>query len=136
MKVVFTNGVFDVLHRGHVHYLSKARSFGNWLIVAVNSDSSVRKLKKGEGRPFNCLEDRMAVLAELSCVDEVLHFDEPTPELLIVKKHPDVLVKGGDWTVDRIAGAKEVLGWGGKVITIPYLKGCSDTELFDRIKGT
>lgn len=135
MKVVFTNGVFDVIHRGHIAYLSRARKLGNWLLVALNSDASARRLNKGNGRPVNSLEDRLAVVAELSCVDEVVFFEEDTPALLIEKRKPDVLVKGGDWSVDTIIGAKETLARGGKVYSIPLLNGYSDTELFRKIRS-
>lgn len=134
--MVMTNGVFDLIHRGHIAYLSKARKLGHWLVVALNSDASARRLNKGCGRPINSLEDRMAVVAELSCVDEVACFDEDTPLALIEKRRPDVLVKGGDWTVDRIVGAKETLARGGKVYSIPLLNGYSDTEIFKKIKAT
>ena len=119
-KRVFTNGVFDVLHRGHVTYLAEARTFGESLIVAVNSDASVRRLGKGGDRPINTLEDRMAVLAALECVSLVTWFDEDTPLQRILEAHPDVLVKGGDWPIDKIVGGAEVKNWGGSVHAIAF----------------
>ncbi|MCG6871529.1 MAG: D-glycero-beta-D-manno-heptose 1-phosphate adenylyltransferase [Gammaproteobacteria bacterium] len=116
--LVFTNGCFDILHRGHVAYLEEARELGGSLLVALNSDASVRALK-GEGRPVNPLEDRLAVLAALACVDAVTYFDQPTPLALIQRVRPDHLVKGGDWPVERIVGAAEVAAWGGQVHSIP-----------------
>jgi D-glycero-beta-D-manno-heptose 1-phosphate adenylyltransferase len=117
---VFTNGVFDVLHRGHVTYLAQARALGNSLIVALNSDASVRRLGKGEDRPINALEDRMAVIGALECVSLVTWFDEDTPLQRILEAHPDVLVKGGDWAIDNIVGGAEVRSWGGSVHAIAF----------------
>ena len=131
-KIIFTNGCFDILHVGHVRYLKKARSLGDWLIVGVNSDSSVRKLK-GPGRPVNSEKERMEVLAALKAVDEVRLFSEPTPENLIRKIRPDILVKGGDWKIKDIVGAKEVLDWGGKVKRISFIKGRSSTRVINRL---
>ncbi|MDP1680451.1 MAG: D-glycero-beta-D-manno-heptose 1-phosphate adenylyltransferase [Burkholderiales bacterium] len=132
--LVFTNGCFDILHRGHVTYLAQARALGASLIVGVNSDASVKRLGKGDDRPINCQEDRMMVLAALEAVSLVTLFDEDTPLNLILEAHPDILVKGGDWDVNRIVGAKEVLAWGGQVHSIPFLHQRSTTELVDRIR--
>ena len=133
--LVFTNGVFDLLHRGHVTYLAQARALGASLVVAVNSDASVRRLGKGEDRPINTEEDRMAVLAALECVSLATCFDEDTPLLSILAAHPDVLVKGGDWSVDRIVGAAEVRGWGGSVHSIPFLFQRSTTATLARVRS-
>lgn len=133
-RVVFTNGCFDILHAGHVSYLKKARAMGNKLIVGINSDDSVRRLK-GDDRPVNSLEDRMSVLSELECVNEVIPFDEDTPEELIKRVHPDVLVKGDDYTIDKIAGADFVMSYGGEVKTIPLLEGRSTTKIISIMKG-
>ena len=113
--LVFTNGVFDILHRGHVTYLEQARALGQSLVVALNSDASARRLGKGEDRPINALEDRLAVAAALESVSLVTWFDEDTPLQRILACRPQHLVKGGDWSADRIAGASEVAAWGGKV---------------------
>jgi rfaE bifunctional protein nucleotidyltransferase chain/domain len=118
--LVFTNGVFDVLHRGHVTYLAESRALGESLIVALNSDSSVKRLGKGADRPVNPLEDRLAVVAALESVSLVTWFEEDTPLSLILNCRPDVLVKGGDWPVDQIVGAREILGGGGTVKSIPF----------------
>jgi len=134
--LVFTNGVFDLLHRGHVTYLAQARAMGRSMLVAVNSDASVRRLGKGADRPINRCEDRMAVLAALACVDWVTWFDEDTPLALILAVRPDVLVKGGDWAVDAIVGAREVRNWGGEVRAIPFLHQRSTTETLRRIRDT
>lgn len=133
---VFTNGCFDLLHRGHVAYLEEAAALGASLIVGVNSDASVRRLAKGEGRPINPLEDRMAVLAALACVSLVVPFEDDTPLVLINEIRPDHLVKGGDWTPDRIVGAKEVRAAGGQVHSIPFRFARSTTSLIRRIKDT
>lgn len=133
--VVFTNGVFDILHRGHVTYLSQARALGASLIVAINGDASVRRLGKGPDRPINTLMDRMAVIAALECVDVVCAFDTDTPLELILECRPDILVKGGDWPVEKIVGAAEVLGWGGQVHSIPFLHERSTTALVQRIRS-
>lgn len=133
--VVFTNGVFDILHRGHVTYLAQARALGASLIVAVNSDASVRRLGKGDDRPINHQDDRMAVLAALACTDLVTVFDDDTPLGLILAARPDVLVKGGDWPVERIVGASEVKGWGGSVHSIPFEFERSTTSLLERIRS-
>jgi rfaE bifunctional protein nucleotidyltransferase chain/domain len=135
-KRVFTNGVFDVLHRGHVTYLAQARALGASLIVAVNADASVRRLGKGEDRPINMLDDRMAVIASLECVSLVTWFDEDTPLQRIVEAHPDVLVKGGDWAIDKIVGGAEVRSWGGSVHAIPFQYERSTTAMLTRIRDT
>jgi D-glycero-beta-D-manno-heptose 1-phosphate adenylyltransferase len=133
--LVFTNGCFDVLHRGHVTYLAQARAFGASLIVGVNSDASVKRLGKGDDRPVNCEEDRMAVLAALEAVSLVVPFDEDTPLQLILACRPDVLVKGGDWTPENIVGGREVQGWGGTVHSIPFLHERSTTALLNKIRA-
>jgi len=133
--MVFTNGCFDVLHRGHVTYLAQARALGAALVVGVNSDASVKLLGKEGDRPVNPLDDRMAVLAALESVSLLVPFDEGTPLNLILACRPDVLVKGGDWQVDRIVGAREVLGWGGKVHSIPFLHERSTTALLNKIRA-
>ena len=132
--LVFTNGVFDLLHRGHVTYLARARALGAALLVAVNSDGSVRRLNKGAERPLNPLADRVAVLAALECVDAATWFDEDTPESLIGACRPDVLVKGGDWPLERIAGAAGVLARGGKVLSIPFEHERSTTALIAKLR--
>jgi len=134
--LVFTNGVFDVLHRGHVTYLAQARAMGASLLVALNSDASARRLGKGAGRPLNPLADRLAVVAALAAVSAVTWFDEDTPEALVGACRPDVLVKGGDWPVERIAGAKSVLARGGRVVSIPFEHERSTTALVQRIRGS
>ena len=132
--LVFTNGCFDILHRGHVTYLAQARALGASLLVAANTDASVKRLGKGDERPINTLADRMAVLASLECVSLVTWFDEDTPIERILESRPDVLVKGGDWPADRIVGGREVLGWGGAVHSIPFIHQRSTTALVDKIK--
>jgi D-glycero-beta-D-manno-heptose 1-phosphate adenylyltransferase len=134
--LVFTNGVFDVLHRGHVTYLSRARALGASLLVALNSDASARRLGKGADRPLNALADRLAIVAALEAVSAVTWFDEDTPEALISACRPDVLVKGGDWPVERIAGGAGVLARGGRVVSIPVEHERSTTALVQRIRGT
>jgi rfaE bifunctional protein nucleotidyltransferase chain/domain len=134
--LVFTNGVFDILHRGHVTYLDRARALGASLLVALNSDVSAQRLGKGPGRPLNALADRLAVAAALAAVSAVTWFDEDTPERLIDACRPDVLVKGGDWPVERIAGAAGVLARGGRVVSIPFEHERSTTALVQRIRGT
>ena len=133
--LVFTNGVFDILHRGHVTYLAEARALGAALAVALNSDASVRRLGKGDGRPINPLEDRAAVVAALEAVGLVTWFDEDTPLARIVECHPDHLVKGGDWTPERMVGAREVAAWGGHVHSIPFRHDRSTTSLLSRIRS-
>jgi rfaE bifunctional protein nucleotidyltransferase chain/domain len=133
--LVFTNGVFDILHRGHVTYLAQARDLGAALVVALNSDESVRRLDKGSDRPVNRLEDRLAVIAALESVDQVTWFEEDTPLECILQCHPEVLVKGGDWPLDKIVGAKEVTRWGGSVHSIPFEFQHSTTALLSRIRN-
>ena len=132
--LVFTNGVFDILHRGHVTYLARARALGAALLVALNSDASVRRLNKGSDRPLNPLADRLAVVAALQCVDAVTWFEDDTPESLIAACRPQVLAKGGDWSVERIVGAQGVLARGGKVVSIPFEYERSTTGLLQRIR--
>lgn len=134
--LVFTNGVFDVLHRGHVTYLAQSRALGAGLLLALNSDDSVRRLGKGPDRPINPLEDRLTVVAALECVDLVTWFDADTPLDLILTCRPDVLVKGGDWPVEKIVGGKEVKSWGGAVHSIPFEFERSTTALISRIRNT
>jgi len=133
--LVFTNGVFDILHRGHVTYLARARALGAALLVALNSDASARRLDKEPGRPINALEDRLAVVAALGAVDAVTWFDGDTPEALIAACRPEVLVKGGDWPRERIVGGREVLARGGQVVSIPFEHERSTTALVRRIRG-
>jgi len=132
--LVFTNGCFDILHRGHVTYLAQARALGPALIVAANSDASVRRLGKGEDRPVNPLGDRMALLAALECVTLVTWFDEETPLARILDCRPDILVKGGDWPVETIVGYREVTAWGGSVRSIPFVHQRSTTALLKKIR--
>ena len=134
--LVFTNGVFDILHRGHVTYLAQARALGASLVVALNGDASARRLGKGAERPINPLADRLAIVAALAAVSAVTWFDEDTPEALIGACHPDVLAKGGDWPVEKIAGAPGVLARGGRVMSIPFEHERSTTALVQRIKGS
>jgi len=133
--LVFTNGCFDVLHRGHVTYLAQSRALGASLVVGVNSDASVKRLGKGDGRPVNTQEDRMSVLAALESVSLVVPFDEDTPLELILACRPDILAKGGDWSPDKIVGAREVQGWGGKVNSIPFIHERSTTALLKKIRS-
>jgi len=132
-KTAFTNGVFDILHEGHIFSLSQAAKEADYLIVGLNADSSVKRLK-GENRPVNGQDSRAMVLASLLIVDAVVLFEEDTPLELIKLIMPDVLVKGGDYTVDQVAGAKEVMANGGKVIINPVLKGFSTTDLINQIR--
>jgi len=131
-KVVFTNGVFDLLHKGHIFSLSQAAKQGDVLIIGLNADSSVKRLK-GENRPINDQDARALLLASLILVDAVVIFEEDTPLKLITSVLPDVLVKGGDYTVDEIAGAKEVIANGGKVVINPILDGFSTTAIINAI---
>ncbi len=133
--VVFTNGCFDILHRGHIAYLEEAASFGKSLVIGVNSDASVRRLEKGRGRPVNPLEDRLAVLAALGCVALVTPFDDDTPLALIEQVRPEHLVKGGDWPPEKIVGADVVKAYGGQVHSIPFRHDRSTTELLKRIRS-
>lgn len=132
-QIVMTNGCFDLLHVGHINYLIKARSLGDRLIIAVNDDESVRKLK-GDARPINSVENRMAVLATLACVDWVVAFNEDTPEALISLFSPDILIKGGDYTEEQIAGAAFVRKSGGEVVILPFEEGCSTSAMLQKIK--
>jgi rfaE bifunctional protein nucleotidyltransferase chain/domain len=133
--VVFTNGCFDLLHPGHVAYLEEARSLGDALIVAVNTDTSVARLNKGPGRPCTPEIDRARVLAALACVDRVVLFDEDTPLTLITLLQPDVLVKGGDYQRHEIVGREVVEARGGRVLTLPFLPGYSTSALIGRIRS-
>ena len=132
--LVFTNGCFDIVHRGHVTLLAQARALGQSLLVALNTDASVKRLGKGSDRPVNALADRLAVIAALDCVTLVTRFDEDTPIERVVECRPDVLVKGGDWPVDKIVGHSEVAGWGGKTVSIPFIHQKSTTALLDKIR--
>ena len=132
--MVFTNGVFDILHRGHVTYLAQARALGASLLVAVNSDTSVKRLGKGDERPLNSQQDRIAVLAALASTDLVTWFDEDTPLSLIIACKPDVLAKGGDWKPADIVGSGEVLGRGGAVHSIPFEHERSTSALLAKIR--
>lgn len=132
-KIVFTNGTFDLLHLGHVDYLQKAKKQGDVLVVGVNSDKSVKSYKD-PSRPVNPEKDRLRLISALECVDYAVLFSDPTPLKLINNLHPDVLVKGADWKVSQIAGAKEVLSWGGSVKRIKLVKGKSTTSLIKKIK--
>lgn len=132
--VVFTNGCFDILHRGHVSYLADAAELGDKLIIGLNSDQSVTRLK-GQDRPIQDEDSRALILASLEVVDMVVLFEEDTPAELITSVLPDVLVKGGDYTIDQIAGAQEVMQSGGKVITIPIVEGYSTTSIEKKLKS-
>ncbi|MBP5400980.1 MAG: D-glycero-beta-D-manno-heptose 1-phosphate adenylyltransferase [Bacteroidales bacterium] len=131
-KVVFTNGCFDVLHRGHVTYLAKARDLGDCLVVGLNSDASVKRLK-GENRPLNNENDRALLLAALSFVDYIIIFEEDTPKNLIEQVKPNILVKGGDYQIDNIVGADFVMKNGGQVLTIPFVDGYSSTKIIQAL---
>lgn len=133
--LVFTNGVFDILHRGHVTCLAQAAALGKSLVIALNTDASVRRLGKGDDRPINVLEDRAAVIAALACTSLVTWFDEDTPLALIEQVLPDVLVKGGDWLTTQIVGADQVLARGGRVCSIPFEHQRSTTALLGRIRS-
>ena len=133
--IVFTNGVFDLLHRGHVTCLARAREHGASLIVALNSDDSVRRLGKDVDRPINRLADRLAVIAALQSVDLVTYFEEDTPLELILQLKPDLIVKGGDWEPSQIVGNKEAPDWGGKVVSIPFEHQISTTETLKKIRA-
>ncbi len=133
--LVFTNGVFDILHRGHASYLSQARSLGASLVVGVNSDASVKMLGKGDDRPINSESDRLALLAALESVDMAVLFTEQTPVNLIQKIRPDIYVKGGDYEIDTLAETQLVKTWGGKAIAIPFLYERSTTSLLGKIRS-
>jgi len=130
-KLVFTNGCFDILHRGHIYYLSRARALGDILVVGLNTDTSVSKLK-GPGRPLNDEQARAEVLGGLAFVDHIILFSEETPLKLISHLKPDVLIKGGDYRKEDIVGYDEVRSWGGRVETIPLLEGYSSTSIIDK----
>jgi len=132
--IVFTNGCFDILHAGHVAYLEEARALGDRLVVAINTDDSVTRLK-GAGRPVNSLERRAAVLAALSAVDWVVAFAEDTPENLLTALQPEVLVKGGDYTTETVVGAEIVMGYGGKVTVLSLVDGVSTTKIVDQLRS-
>jgi len=133
--LVFTNGVFDILHRGHASYLAQARALGASLVVGVNSDTSVKMLGKGDDRPINTEADRQALLAALSSVDMTVLFVEQTPVNLIAKIHPDIYVKGGDYDIDSLEETRLVKTWGGKAIAIPFLYERSTTALLGKIRN-
>jgi D-beta-D-heptose 7-phosphate kinase/D-beta-D-heptose 1-phosphate adenosyltransferase len=133
--VAFTNGCFDILHQGHIYSLSQAANEADYLIVAVNSDASVKRLGKGDNRPINNEESRAILLAALSIVDAVIIFDEDTPQQLIATLLPDVLVKGGDYTIEQIAGSKEVIANGGSVVINKIVEGFSTTNIIHKIQG-
>lgn len=132
--LVFTNGCFDILHRGHVTYLAQARALGKTLLVALNSDASVKRLNKGPERPLNTLADRMAVVAALASVSWVTWFEEDTPLETIVMLRPDLLVKGGDWAIEQMVGAREVQAYGGQVHSIPFQFDRSTTALVNKLR--
>jgi rfaE bifunctional protein nucleotidyltransferase chain/domain len=132
--LVFTNGCFDILHRGHVTLLAQARALGQSMVVALNSDASVKRLGKGDDRPVNALADRLAVMASLECVSLVTWFEEDTPLERILACRPEILVKGGDWPVDKIVGNSQVAGWGGKTVSIPFIHQKSTTALLEKIR--
>lgn len=134
MTVVFTNGVFDILHPGHVRYLQAARAFGDKLIVAINSDRSVRVLQKAPDRPINSENERAEVLRALACVDEVVIFDEDTPHEIITRIQPDILVKGADWGENAIVGRDVVEARGGRVVRIPLAEGYSTTKILEKVR--
>ena len=134
--MVFTNGVFDILHRGHVSYLAAARALGACLVVGLNSDASARGLGKGDDRPLNRELDRACVLGALQAVDAVLLFDEPTPLALLRHCRPDLYVKGGDYEIEKLAETELVRSWGGRALALPFVPGYSTTRLVQRIGGT
>ncbi len=134
-KIVFTNGCFDILHPGHVDYLTKARDLGDFLVLGLNTDNSVRRLNKAPNRPINTEASRACVLAALMCVDLIILFDEETPLELITFLKPNVLVKGNDWKVEDIVGYDFIISNGGAVLNIPLLEGFSTTKLIEKING-
>jgi rfaE bifunctional protein nucleotidyltransferase chain/domain len=131
-RVVFTNGCFDLIHPGHISYLQQARQLGDLLVVAINSDASVRRLK-GDKRPILNQQERALILAALEMVDYVTFFEEDTPQQIIAALQPDILVKGGDWSLDQIVGRQEVEAAGGQVLALPYVAGVSTTDIVNRI---
>ena len=135
-RVIFTNGVFDVLHRGHVSYLAQARALGDRLVVGLNTDASARRLNKGPDRPLNNEADRAWVMAALESVSAVTWFDEDTPMALIETLRPDVIVKGGDYDMDRLPESALVKSWGGQALALPFVSGYSTTQLVTRIRAT
>ena len=135
-RIVFTNGVFDLMHRGHVTYLEEAAALGDRLVIGLNSDASVKRLGKGTDRPLNDQDSRATVLSALRCVDAVVIFDEDTPLDLITSVRPDVLVKGGDWSPERIVGADLVKAAGGSVHSLPLVEGFSTTALLEKIRAS
>ncbi|MFZ4613096.1 MAG: D-glycero-beta-D-manno-heptose 1-phosphate adenylyltransferase [Bacteroidia bacterium] len=135
LSVVFTNGCFDILHRGHVQYLYDAANLGDKLIVAVNSDNSVKQLNKGDNRPINTEQDRAFILAALEYVSAVTIFDDPTPLPLIEKVKPDVLVKGADYSPSQVIGKDFVESYGGKLVLIPFVEGYSSSKIIQKITG-
>ena len=132
-KIVFTNGCFDILHTGHIKYLFEAKSLGNHLVIGLNTDNSVKRLK-GENRPLQDEQDRALILAALEAVDLVVLFEEDTPLEIITFLKPDILVKGSDYTIENIVGAKEIVQWGGKVKTIEFINGKSTSMIIEKIK--
>ncbi len=134
--VVLTNGVFDLLHRGHVTYLAQARALGGSLVVAINTDASVKRLGKGSNRPINTANNRAAVLAALAAVDAVIEFDEDTAETLVAAVKPDIYVKGGDYTVDSLPEAKVVANYGGRTEVIAFLHDTSTTKIVQQLQHT
>ena len=134
--LVFTNGVFDVLHRGHVMYLAQARALGASLVVGLNSDASARRLGKGPERPLNNEQDRAVMLAALGAVDLVTWFDEDTPQALIAELRPDILVKGGDYDMRKLPETALVESWGGRALALPFVTGYSTTALVKKIRAT
>lgn len=136
LKIVFTNGCFDILHHGHIDYLSKASDLGDVLVIGLNSDSSVKKLNKGVNRPLQNENDRALILSSLQFVEAIIIFEEDTPLELIKIVQPDVLVKGGDWKPEQIAGTDIVKAKGGEVITIPFVEGYSTTIIEKKVKSS
>ena len=134
--LVFTNGVFDILHRGHVTYLDAAAQLGGTLVVAINSDASARRLGKGPDRPLNNQDDRAALLAAMACVGAVCFFEEDTPEAVIAALRPDLIVKGGDYDMERLPETALVRSWGGDAVAIPFEHARSTTKLVQKIRGT
>jgi rfaE bifunctional protein nucleotidyltransferase chain/domain len=132
--IVLTNGVFDLLHRGHVTYLAQARALGGSLVVAINTDASVRRLGKGSNRPINTASNRAAVLSALACVDAVIEFDEDTAEAVVAAVQPDIYVKGGDYTVDTLPEAKIVATYGGRTEVIAFLHDTSTTKIINKLQ--